>query len=415
MATGNIGNSLGGAYVNIEESLGGAYVNIEESLGGAYVNIGDSLGGAYVNIGNGMGGAYVRNSGRCLKKAFETQGLIAGIISLPIRNIGTRLSDLMCLTSCHSQIGTIGRSPSQVILGTTIGSRHHAVWSCVSLPHLYFNLGGNRDLTVGVNYVGPMMPTEYPCFGTHTTLLYLLVQTRVLIADVESRSCRVDHQEIGVHVGHFYQVEVSGEKMSSRKKTPFQKHREEEEAKKKRAEDETARLYQEFVESFQADNTPGSKAFVRGGTINPNDKLKIDSEGSDKSPGSPSSISSSSRRVGPFFALQFLTFWSIRGLVDCLDRKKVPPKLKGGSGFAGRQDVRSEVELVRTCDDVVPVCFSTELSVMKRKPVMALLSKILVISGCIDIENQVTEVQKEGPMEIEACDLSRLHTFPMQQ
>ncbi|KAH0649342.1 hypothetical protein KY285_034590 [Solanum tuberosum] len=67
--------------------------------------------------------------------------------------------------------------------------------------------------------------------------------------------------------------------MSSRKKTPFQKHREEEEAKKKRAEDETARLYQEFVESFQADNTPGSKAFVREGTINPNDKLKMDSEG----------------------------------------------------------------------------------------------------------------------------------------
>lgn len=72
---------------------------------------------------------------------------------------------------------------------------------------------------------------------------------------------------------------VSGEKMSARKKTPFQKHREEEEAKKKRAEDETARLYQEFVESFQADSTPGSKAFVRGGTINPNDKLKMDSQG----------------------------------------------------------------------------------------------------------------------------------------
>ncbi|PIN11907.1 putative splicing regulator [Handroanthus impetiginosus] len=67
--------------------------------------------------------------------------------------------------------------------------------------------------------------------------------------------------------------------MSSRKKTPFQKHREEEEAKKKRAEDETARLYQEFLESFQSDNTPGSKAFVRGGTINPNEKLKNDSEG----------------------------------------------------------------------------------------------------------------------------------------
>lgn len=65
----------------------------------------------------------------------------------------------------------------------------------------------------------------------------------------------------------------------TRKKTPFQKHREEEEAKKKRAEDETARLYAEFVESFQGDNAPGSKAFVRGGTINPNDKLKNEAEG----------------------------------------------------------------------------------------------------------------------------------------
>ncbi|KAL9442858.1 hypothetical protein AB3S75_016258 [Citrus x aurantiifolia] len=64
----------------------------------------------------------------------------------------------------------------------------------------------------------------------------------------------------------------------TRKKTPFQKHREEEEAKKKRAEDETARLYAEFVESFQGDSGPGSKAFVRGGTIDPNDKLK-ESEG----------------------------------------------------------------------------------------------------------------------------------------
>ncbi|OIV93798.1 hypothetical protein TanjilG_03761 [Lupinus angustifolius] len=65
----------------------------------------------------------------------------------------------------------------------------------------------------------------------------------------------------------------------TRKKTPFQKHREEEEAKKKRAEDETARLYAEFVESFQGDNAPGSKTFVRGGTINPNDKLKDDLDG----------------------------------------------------------------------------------------------------------------------------------------
>ncbi|KAL3500291.1 hypothetical protein ACH5RR_039384 [Cinchona calisaya] len=67
--------------------------------------------------------------------------------------------------------------------------------------------------------------------------------------------------------------------MNSRKKTPFQRHREEEEAKKKRAEDETARLYQEFVESFQVDDTPGSKAFVRGGLVNPNDRMKPDPEG----------------------------------------------------------------------------------------------------------------------------------------
>ncbi|KAK8554240.1 hypothetical protein V6N13_073169 [Hibiscus sabdariffa] len=65
----------------------------------------------------------------------------------------------------------------------------------------------------------------------------------------------------------------------TRKKTPFQKHREEEEAKKKREEDETARLYEEFVASFQGDNAPGSKTFVRGGTINPNEKFKPNSKG----------------------------------------------------------------------------------------------------------------------------------------
>lgn len=57
-----------------------------------------------------------------------------------------------------------------------------------------------------------------------------------------------------------------------RKKTPFQKHREEEEAKKKRADEDAARLYEEFVESFKADDGPGAKAFVRGGTINPDDR-----------------------------------------------------------------------------------------------------------------------------------------------
>ncbi|XP_057549682.1 protein RRC1-like isoform X1 [Amaranthus tricolor] len=71
----------------------------------------------------------------------------------------------------------------------------------------------------------------------------------------------------------------------TRKKTPFQKHREEKEAKKKRAEDETARLYEEFLESFQGEDLPGSKAFVRGGLINPNDKVKADSEGGNSKDG----------------------------------------------------------------------------------------------------------------------------------
>lgn len=85
--------------------------------------------------------------------------------------------------------------------------------------------------------------------------------------------------------------------MSARKKTPFQKHREEEEAKKKRAEDETARLYQEFVESFQSDGT--SKAFVRGGVINPNEKSKPDSEGGNSKDGG-SGIKKGSRYVPSF-------------------------------------------------------------------------------------------------------------------
>ncbi|KAK1276865.1 hypothetical protein QJS04_geneDACA003889 [Acorus gramineus] len=71
----------------------------------------------------------------------------------------------------------------------------------------------------------------------------------------------------------------------TRKKTPFQKHREEEEKKKKREEDETAQLYAEFVESFQGDDKPGSKAFVRGGLINPNERPKADSEGGNSKDG----------------------------------------------------------------------------------------------------------------------------------
>ncbi len=45
-----------------------------------------------------------------------------------------------------------------------------------------------------------------------------------------------------------------------------------------RADEEAARLYEEFVQSFKADDTPGGKAFVRGGTINPSERPKPDSE-----------------------------------------------------------------------------------------------------------------------------------------
>lgn len=47
----------------------------------------------------------------------------------------------------------------------------------------------------------------------------------------------------------------------------------------KREEDEAARVYAEFVESFKGDNAPGSKTFVRGGVIDPNERLKANSEG----------------------------------------------------------------------------------------------------------------------------------------
>ena len=39
-----------------------------------------------------------------------------------------------------------------------------------------------------------------------------------------------------------------------------------------REQEEAAKLYDDFVESFKGEE-PGTKAFVRGGTINPNAKL----------------------------------------------------------------------------------------------------------------------------------------------
>jgi len=110
-----------------------------------------------------------------------------------------------------------------------------------------------------------------------------------------------------------------------RKKTPFQKHREEEDAKKKRADEEAARLYEEFVESFKADDVPGGKAFVRGGTINPNDRAKPSSESVPPSitvKESPSPAPASSKKPGSRYVPSFIP----PGLVAMGSNKEKEPE-----------------------------------------------------------------------------------------
>ncbi|KAJ4798388.1 RNA recognition motif-containing family protein [Rhynchospora pubera] len=82
-------------------------------------------------------------------------------------------------------------------------------------------------------------------------------------------------------------------------KKSFLRHREAEEARKKREEDEAARVYAEFVESFKSESTPGSKAFVRGGFIDPNKKHENDSQGSQSKEGM--SLSKKGSRYVPSF------------------------------------------------------------------------------------------------------------------
>ncbi|KAH7840765.1 hypothetical protein Vadar_021298 [Vaccinium darrowii] len=109
----------------------------------------------------------------------------------------------------------------------------------------------------------------------------------------------------------------------TRKKTPYEKHKEEEEAKKKRAQDETARLYQEFVESFQGD--AGSKTFVRGGTINPNEKLKTEPEGGN----SKDEVSGSKK--GSRYVPSFLPPPSTKGNEYEKKKEEEKPREKGKS------------------------------------------------------------------------------------
>ncbi|PTQ29277.1 hypothetical protein MARPO_0144s0002 [Marchantia polymorpha] len=123
---------------------------------------------------------------------------------------------------------------------------------------------------------------------------------------------------------------MSNEKMTSfsvvRKKTPFQKHREEEEAKKKRADEEAARLYEEFVESFKADDTPGGKAFVRGGTINPNERVKPPPPGAqlpdDRGPSTKEMDSTASKKPGSRYVPSFIP----PGLAAMVNKEKEPEK-----------------------------------------------------------------------------------------
>jgi len=61
---------------------------------------------------------------------------------------------------------------------------------------------------------------------------------------------------------------IKGFSIGTQKKSPFQKHKEDIEAKKKKGEDEAAQLYAEFVKSFGAsDEDVKSKTFIRGETI----------------------------------------------------------------------------------------------------------------------------------------------------
>ncbi|XP_024543152.1 protein RRC1 isoform X1 [Selaginella moellendorffii] len=112
-----------------------------------------------------------------------------------------------------------------------------------------------------------------------------------------------------------------------RKKTPFQKHREEEEAKKKRADEEAARLYEEFVESFKADDTPGSKAFVRGGVMNPNERVKATSEKERDKSSSESPVTrvpSSAKKPGSRYVPSFIP----PGLAASVNKDKESDKKK---------------------------------------------------------------------------------------
>lgn len=72
--------------------------------------------------------------------------------------------------------------------------------------------------------------------------------------------------------GQSSQQGFTGEKIKSfslgiKKKSPFQLHKENQEKKRKQAEEETARALDDFVASFKEDSAAKTKTFVRGETV----------------------------------------------------------------------------------------------------------------------------------------------------
>ncbi|CAG8636716.1 8549_t:CDS:2, partial [Ambispora gerdemannii] len=85
--------------------------------------------------------------------------------------------------------------------------------------------------------------------------------------------------------------------IGTHKKTPFQKHKEELELKKKQESEEAAKVYAEFVASFEKEEGSG-KAFVKGETIVP--KVLFDHEAAKKEPVPSSSQQAKIYKPQPF-------------------------------------------------------------------------------------------------------------------
>ncbi|KAK9797001.1 hypothetical protein WJX73_002827 [Symbiochloris irregularis] len=86
-----------------------------------------------------------------------------------------------------------------------------------------------------------------------------------------------------------------------KKKTPFQKHKEIEQDKKRRADAEAAKLYAEFAQSFGEDpeGDKSSKSFISGGTIQPGASSQAAQPSAGQAP--PSSAKKSGGRYQPSF------------------------------------------------------------------------------------------------------------------